>query len=159
MENTIWKYVDLFSAIFCIIYALQTLILRKKIQAYHRYFFLFLMSLGVLLVFLSLVAFKVKIAVLAVLPVFELAFLNLAPSMYLNVKSLVSPTERKFHLKHFIIPISFLFTTGVCSSLSLIPIPSDWDQMEVWLSVVEVGRIDLAEAEKFLTSWFFPEED
>lgn len=77
------------------------------------------MSLGVLLVFLSLVAFKVKIAVLAVLPVFELAFLNLAPSMYLNVKSLVSPTERKFHLKHFIIPISFLFTTGVCSSLSL----------------------------------------
>ena len=119
MEPTFWKYLDVFSAIFCLIYALQTLIVHKKRHAHHRYFFLFLLNLGVLLVFLSLVAFKVKVAVLAVLPIFEFAFLNLAPSMYLNIKSLVSPQEKSTHFKHYILPLTFLFLIGVFSLLAI----------------------------------------
>ena len=119
MEPTFWKYLDVFSAIFCIIYALQTLIVHKKRHPHHRYFFLFLLNLGVLLVFLSLVAFQVKVAVLAVLPIFEFAFLNLAPSMYLNIKSLVSPHEKSAQFKHFIVSLTFLFLIGIFCLLAI----------------------------------------
>jgi len=119
MENSFWKYIDVFSAVCCVVYAFQALILRKKLFSHHRYFFLFLANLGTLLVFLSLVVFQVKIAVITIFPFFELALLNLAPSMYLNVKSLVTPKDSGFRLKHFYIPLFFLLSTGIFSLLYL----------------------------------------
>lgn len=119
MEATIWKFFDIFSAIFCLIYALQTVIIKKNLHLYDRFFISFLINLGILLTFLGLVAFQLKKAVLLSLPLFSFAFLSLGPNMFLNIRSLVSPNSNGKHLRHFILPTIFLVSFLLGSILSL----------------------------------------
>jgi AraC-like DNA-binding protein len=112
MELSFWIYLDLFSAILCAIYIIQSLVMKKKIYLHDKFFFFFMIQLAIFLSVLLIVSMELKKPLLYLLPFFIGSFLSLAPAIYLHISSLVNPQQPIKLLKHILLPLFFLTTAA-----------------------------------------------
>ena len=119
MKLAFWIYLDLFSAILCAIYIIQSLVIKKNIYLHDKFFFFFMFQLSIFLSFLSLVSLELKHAVLCTLPFFIGSFLSLAPAIYLNISTLVIPEKKISLSKHILLPLFFFALALVILGLIL----------------------------------------
>ena len=120
MELSFWIYLDLFSAILCAIYIIQSLVMKKKIYLHDKFFFFFMIQLAIFLSVLLIVSMELKKPLLYLLPFFIGSFLSLAPAIYLHISSLVNPQQPLKFLKHILLPLFFLVIAAVSVFLILL---------------------------------------
>ena len=124
MKLSFWIYLDLFSAILCAIYIIQSLVMKKKIYLHDKFFFFFMIQLSIFLSFLLLVSLELKKPVLYLIPFFIGSFLSLAPAIYLNISTLVIPQRRIRLIRHLLLPL-FFFTSALVTVFLILISPSE----------------------------------